>query len=424
MIRPTKSSAGNAGVTAARRHSRQFLDYFFFFSLVLRLLLWIADQKSWLLSSSWRSVYGITDWMINYQAGFVRRGLPGEILFKIGKHTNVNIGWIVLLLCLALYFTYMVLMYREVRGRLPIWALCSAPILGFPVFSEDIIRKDVLLLLILLVSAKIIAKITVSVWRQLLLAILAIVAMLSHEMYLVFAIPVCCTVDLLLTWKSMGRLGSVEKISIWSLAWLPPFAVAGLIFIKRATDSKAIQILDSMIPLAPASVERSNYHGALYWLGKSPRYALERTYKHLTSTHFGMPLWLLVIFALAVAGIAIVLLFASRNDREKFTLFFVVQAVLMVPIFISALDQGRWIFIIVNSALIFSIVFSDVRFPLFLDAISNRVENLRRVAYPAFCVIALSVWGFPIEDLSLKGWLSSTPLFGPPIKLYLLSIAS
>ena len=409
----------HAETGTANRRLRRILNFSFCFSLALGLLLWILAQRSWLLSGSWRSVYGITEWMINYQAGFVRRGLPGEILFVIGKRTSLDIGWLVLLLSLALYSVYFVLMVRETRGKLPLWALCSAPLLGFPVYSGDIIRKDVLLLLLLLASAQIIAKAAVSVWRQLLIATLAIAGLLSHESYLFFAIPACCLIDLLLTWNSQGRLGSLSKISFWSLAWLPPLAVSGIVLVKRATDLKALLILDSWNPLTPASAERSSFHGALYWLGKSPRYALERTHKHLSSIHFGIPLWLLVVIALVAAGIAIALLVSSGDDRAKFSFFLVVQILLMFPIFSSALDQGRWIFLAINSALILTISFTDVRLPVPLETISTVVEKFRRIVPPSLCVLILFVWGFPIEDLSLQGWLSSTPLFLVPIKVYL-----
>jgi hypothetical protein len=238
-------------------------------------------------------------------------------------------------------------------------------------------------------------------------------------LYLFFAIPACCLIDLLLTWNSPGRLGSLSKISFWSLAWLPPLAVSGIVLVKRATDLKALLILDSWNPLTPASAERSSFHGALYWLGKSPRYALERTHKHLSSIHFGIPLWLLVVIALVAAGIAIALLVSSGDDRAKFSFFLVVQILLMFPIFSSALDQGRWIFLAINSALILTISFTDVRLPVPLETISTVVEKFRRIVPPSLCVLILFVWGFPIEDLSLQGWLSSTPLFLVPIKVYL-----
>jgi hypothetical protein len=72
------------------------LNALFASSLCIGLVFWIYDQKDWLLQGEWRSNYGVTEWMINYQGGFLRRGLPGELIFFIGKQTGLDIGWFVL----------------------------------------------------------------------------------------------------------------------------------------------------------------------------------------------------------------------------------------------------------------------------------------------------------------------------------------
>ena len=42
------------------------------------------------------SVWQYADWVINYQAGFVRRGLIGEILFRIYQLTSIHLDYIIL----------------------------------------------------------------------------------------------------------------------------------------------------------------------------------------------------------------------------------------------------------------------------------------------------------------------------------------
>ena len=36
-----------------------------------------------------KSPFQYSDWLINYQGGFVRRGLPGEIFYQLYKLTNI-----------------------------------------------------------------------------------------------------------------------------------------------------------------------------------------------------------------------------------------------------------------------------------------------------------------------------------------------
>ena len=42
------------------------------------------------------SVWQYADWVINYQAGFVRRGLIGEILFRIYQLTSIDLDFLIL----------------------------------------------------------------------------------------------------------------------------------------------------------------------------------------------------------------------------------------------------------------------------------------------------------------------------------------
>ena len=41
-----------------------------------------------------KTAYEYADWLINYQGGFVRRGLIGEFLFQIYKITKINLGFL------------------------------------------------------------------------------------------------------------------------------------------------------------------------------------------------------------------------------------------------------------------------------------------------------------------------------------------
>ena len=41
------------------------------------------------------SVYEFDPWLSNYQGGFVRRGIPGEIFYQIYNFFNIHLGWMV-----------------------------------------------------------------------------------------------------------------------------------------------------------------------------------------------------------------------------------------------------------------------------------------------------------------------------------------
>jgi len=54
----------------------------------------------------------ISEWIINYQGGFTRRGLPGEIAFHIAQIFNLKLRFIILLMQIFFYGLYLLLIYK------------------------------------------------------------------------------------------------------------------------------------------------------------------------------------------------------------------------------------------------------------------------------------------------------------------------
>ena len=49
------------------------------------------------------ATYQFDSWMSNYQGGFVRRGIPGELLFQLNSLLDIHLGWIVFIFVCLLY---------------------------------------------------------------------------------------------------------------------------------------------------------------------------------------------------------------------------------------------------------------------------------------------------------------------------------
>ena len=54
----------------------------------------------------------ISEWIINYQGGFTRRGLPGEIAFHIAQFFNLKLRFVILLMQILFYGLYLILIYQ------------------------------------------------------------------------------------------------------------------------------------------------------------------------------------------------------------------------------------------------------------------------------------------------------------------------
>ena len=57
----------------------------------------------------------MTEWLINYQGGFVRRGFFGEVLFKISQYLNLDLKFSILITQTTLYGIFYYLIYLLIK---------------------------------------------------------------------------------------------------------------------------------------------------------------------------------------------------------------------------------------------------------------------------------------------------------------------
>ncbi len=89
------------------------------------------------------------DWVINYQSGFVRRGLPGELIyqFSILFNKNIQISFFIFLTSVALFFYFLNYLYfKNLKFNLIYVLLFISPwFILFSIYDQKIgIRKEVL----------------------------------------------------------------------------------------------------------------------------------------------------------------------------------------------------------------------------------------------------------------------------------------
>lgn len=61
--------------------------------------------------------YTFTDWLINYEGGFVRRGLLGQIIFELSKFLNFELKYIILFFQITIYSIYFLLFFSLLSKR-------------------------------------------------------------------------------------------------------------------------------------------------------------------------------------------------------------------------------------------------------------------------------------------------------------------
>ena len=91
---------------------KKFDNYFFLYLSLLFLfgIFWLYIKHSVGNDST------ISEWIINYQGGFIKRGLIGEICFQIAIHFDLSLRFVIFLFQSLIYIIFLILIYRFFRN--------------------------------------------------------------------------------------------------------------------------------------------------------------------------------------------------------------------------------------------------------------------------------------------------------------------
>ena len=94
----------------------------------------------------------ISEWIINYQGGFTRRGLPGEIAFHIALFLDLKLRFVILLMQIFFYLLYIFLIYeffKKVKiNAVILFALFTPIFLIYHVAELEVLARKELFLFI------------------------------------------------------------------------------------------------------------------------------------------------------------------------------------------------------------------------------------------------------------------------------------
>ena len=123
-----------------------------YFAVLYLLTVYYLISTNTLLTNN-----AMSEWLINYQGGFVRRGLTGEFFFYFSKFLNLDLKFSILIFQIFIYLLYFHLIYKLIVGiylnKFFILIFFSPAFLFFPLAElEALGRKEILVNIILLCS--------------------------------------------------------------------------------------------------------------------------------------------------------------------------------------------------------------------------------------------------------------------------------
>jgi hypothetical protein len=278
--------------------------------------------------------YKTGDWLINYQGGFVRRGLIGEVLFNISS-LGPDLLWATFLVQSAIYFglAWLILdLFFSRRRRVADLLLIFSPafIFLFPFYSiAGGFRKEILAYL----------SFTVLVWGirrgMALVPVLAVsflcygLALFSHEIAF-FALPYF----LYVFYTYLLRYGRLRNGHAWATVLL--FALFACIGFGASVaysgnSSTGDAILES---LKGKGLDPAKVGGAIGWFDYTTADTIGSVVQCLRNDGYKGYLHSLFLSLVPV-------FYAGYHKRHS--LLLPVSFLCMVPLFILGTDWGRWI---------------------------------------------------------------------------------
>lgn len=340
------------------------------------------------------STFGYSDWFINFQAGFVRRGIIGELLLLLYNNFNIDVSHAIMAIVITsttALILCMIYMFRK-KG-LSLYLLPSILFFGgFAINGLIIYRRDALMMLIIF-GALYFYKHYMTLFRQksvicvkgitayLMFSILSILVILSHEASFFCFIPF-----VMFDYFMNGKSNFICRTAKAIFFVMPAIVTMALACIFKGNEETANAIWNSYTPYF---IEKFGYTlpigaavNALSWDTTSTFvWHFMSNYTFRTDGITRIIYWAIIyassFYLMAnVNKIRVTKQDYERIDNNWLITILLIQFISLLPMFtVLSCDLGRIIiYWSISSFGIFSII-DKSRYPI-LSKFSNRIENL------------------------------------------------
>ena len=329
------------------------------------------------------AAWPLGDWLINFSGGFVRRGLPGEVILLVSHTSGVPLLWVagaVQIFCVLVFTASVCWLVRRLFIRPTSWwekaLLFSPATLAFVWFDpEFILRKEICLFALLGALAVYLVQRPQrkDVLLSLSLSISCPLLLLSHE-------GLVCYLPYLFAVIALARRSSVRALKICFVPAVLCLVPIGLSVLYPGTPLVSASVCNSV-----GGPETGLCYGPIFYLG-IPRAAYEGEVRSLMGdVTFLWAFGLTTILALLPAACGIIDLWrrpVSRKARLIIPAATLASAVASLVLFAQAQDWSRWLYIHMICLLIL----------LFFAAIQRQVEEAATSSTQSACRWHDVVW--------------------------------
>ncbi len=348
--------------------------------------------------------YNIADWLINYSGGFVRRGLPGQLALLLSRTAHVDPARIIFALQLVQFFALYVAVWLLIRNlRWHVWtaALAFSPAtLGFvALVGGGAFRKELLFLLALTVLLLLLQRGVSDSNIVCYLTAVAVVIALSHEGLIVY-------------WPYLLAAVAISRQSLQTsikLGLVPTIVLVALVaFVSRHPGNLAqAKTICASIGSVYAGRDVGLCGGSIAFLGEPSTYYRFQVANSIRTNHYLRDYSLVALLAFLPCAAAIVQIGripAARQKLQLLLLWATAGLLCSTPLFVLAIDWGRWLYVDVFSwALLLFFLSASVDPPL-QQAAPGKLSTPRAVFMAALLAVYLVTWHVPVTGYEGRGW--------------------
>jgi len=356
-----------------------FLNYLYFsIRLTLRENSWIAG-----------------DWLMNYEAGILRRGLSGEIILLINNYSSISVTYLLIFIQISLFFIFLYFFFKILHKKkinlLFLFLLFSPSTIAFTFYDPLAVgRKEVIFFAFYTFYLfYLLNNLNWSVLRNLLFFLIGFLFVLIHEIFIFFSTFFVFTKFFYL-YKNNSKL-NIINLSNELLLIIGSFIAAIILIFFSSNDPNVKDLVCNRLIENGLSSEICT--GALTEIIFS---------KYLNSyKSFGLLEYIISYGYLKTYTISIILFFIpliiflfsqNTNKKEKniFIIFLIFQLIFLISIFIVVNDWGRYL----NIYFILNLVFISY---FFLEKRKKDIKNLnfKNIIFSLILIIYAASWHMP-----------------------------
>lgn len=340
------------------------------------------------------SEWQYSDWLINYQGGFIRRGLVGEILFKIYRIFNIDLDILVLITVFSLILFISFLLVKtihHINNNLDILIFLSPGFFLYPLMNSEVVgRKDILMISAIGFFCFFGNRIKKN-FLLITLIFFLILTSLSHTGFLFYS-PYLIFIYYLIMKKKNIHISFFKKI-ILSITLIFMFS---LILFNQGNQLQVEEICNS---IKMYILENCSNQGQMVWLsGNLDNYLFQKInigYNFYKTSLIYIFSFLAVFFFLGLKIYNSKIssqnkdIFFGRNPLFIFLLLFLFTG----PVYIIGLDWGRYIYISYSCCFFITIFCFKEKL-----LISNYDLKLKKNLFILLVIVYSFTWTFPFYN--------------------------